>query len=331
MSIKSAPSRARFALGILSLMAAPLFSGAAQAQAVWPMRPIRLIVAYAAGGGADIMARLVAAPLAKELGQPVVVENRAGAGGAIGTDACAKAAPDGYTFCFGSIATHSIIPYLQTVSYDPLKDFAPISLLAYYPSVIAVNPRLPIHNIDELFAYARQHPGMGYGTSGVGTSNHLTGEFLNRRFSLGLTHVPYRGGNQAQTDAIAGQIPVVIDQITAMVPHFESGALRPLLVVGSEKRSPLLPAVPTINEKLLPDFRIQGYQGIFAPAGLPAEIAAKMSETIRHAVDGTDVRQKLIDMGSEVVLSTPEAFATSLRETAPMYRDLVAASGAKAE
>jgi tripartite-type tricarboxylate transporter receptor subunit TctC len=319
----------------LALLAPTLLSpGAmpASAQPAWPTRPVRVIVSYAAGGGADIMARLVAEPLARELGQPVVVENRAGAGGAIGTEACARAAPDGYTLCFGSIATHSIIPYLQSnLSWDPLRDFTPVTNLAYYPTVLAVNPSVPAQTIDELITWLKAHPGTAYGTSGVGSSNHLTGEVLSRAYGLGLVHVPYRGGNQAQADAIAGQIPMVLDQITAMVPQFQARNLRPLLLVGSDHRSPLLPDVPTITERLMPDFRIQGYQGIFAPAGLPDPILRRLNAAIRTAVEGSDVRQKLVEMGSEVVLSTPEAFATYLRDTAPMYREVVTSSGARAD
>jgi tripartite-type tricarboxylate transporter receptor subunit TctC len=325
-------STRRRLLALASAALCLLQASPALAQPAWPNRPVKMIVAYAAGGGADIMARLLAEPLGREIGQPVVIDNRAGAGGAIGTEACARAAPDGYTLCFGSIATHSIIPYMQAnPSYDPLRDFSPITVLAYYPSVIAVNPRLPIRSMDDLLAYARAHPGMAYGTSGIGSSNHLTGEFLSRQFALGLTHVPYRGGNQAQTDAISGQIPLVIDQITAMVPQIASGNLRPLLLVGSDSRSPLLPEVPTVTERLLPDFRIQGYQGIFGPAGLPTPIVTALNAAIRKSVDGTDVRRKLVEMGSEVVLNSPEEFQAALQATAPMYRDLVTASGARAD
>jgi tripartite-type tricarboxylate transporter receptor subunit TctC len=314
--------------GVLAMIAGE----PAMAQTAYPSRPVRIIVSYAAGGGADIMARLVAEPLARELGQPVVIENRAGAGGAIGTEACAHAAPDGYTLCFGSIATHSIIPYMQSgLNWDPLRDFTPITNLAYYPTVLAVNPAVPVRNMAELMDWLKQHPGSAYGTSGVGSSNHLAGEVLSRAFNLRLTHVPYRGGNQAQADAIAGQIPIVLDQITAMVPQFQAGKLRPLLLIGSDQRSPLLPEVPTITESLMPDFRIQGYQGIFGPAGLPDPVVRRLNAAIRTAVDGSDVRRKLVEMGSEVVLSTPEAFATYLRDTAPMYREVVAASGAKVE
>ncbi|MBR0650084.1 tripartite tricarboxylate transporter substrate binding protein [Roseomonas terrae] len=332
MTVAYAVRRTILGLTLVAPALLPLGGTPASAQPAWPSRPVRVIVSYAPGGGADIMARLVAEPLARALGQPVVVENRAGAGGAIGTEACARAAPDGYTLCFGSIATHSIIPYMQSnLSWDPLRDFTPITNLAYYPTVLAVNPSVPARTMDELIAWLKAHPGTAYGTSGVGSSNHLTGEVLSRTFGLGLVHVPYRGGNQAQADAIAGQIPMVLDQITAMVPQIQAGNLRPLLLVGGDQRSPLLPDVPTITERLMPDFRIQGYQGIFAPAGLPEPILRRLNAAIRTAVEGSDVSQKLIDMGSEVVLSTPEAFATYLRDTAPMYREVVASSGARVE
>lgn len=315
-------------LALASLLAALALPGIAAAQE-YPTRPIRLLVAYAPGGGADIMARLLAVPLARELGQQIVVENRTGAGGAIGSEACARSAPDGYTICMGSTATHSILPHLANLPWDPIRDFTAIINLAFQPNVIAVNPNVPVRTLQEFVDWAKRNRGTVYGTSGIGTSNHLAGAYLSSKFDLGMEHVAYRGGNLAQQDAIAGQIPVVLDQITAMVPHFQSGKLRPIAIAGSPRRSALLPDVPTIQEAVLPDFRVESYQAIFAPAGLPAPIVRRLNDAIRNAVNNSDVRQRFIGMGSDPVLNQPEEFAAYLRETSPMYRELVRISGAR--
>jgi tripartite-type tricarboxylate transporter receptor subunit TctC len=300
------------------------------AQEIFPTRPVRIIVSYAAGGGADIMARLLQAPMSRELGQSVLIENRTGGGGVVGTEVCARAAPDGYTLCFGSTTTHSIIPHLQQgLTWDPLRDFTPITNLAFQPNVLAVNPRLPIHTVQEFIEWARRNQGSAYGTSGVGTSNHLAGEYLSKEFGLGLSHVAYRGGNLAQQDAAAGQIPVVIDQITAMLPLIEGGQLRPIVVAGSRGRSPQLPNVPNITETALPDFKVESYQGIFGPAGLPSAVVRRLHDAIVKAANMPDVRRRLVEMGSEIVLNSPEEFTAYLRDTSPMYQRLVGISGAR--
>jgi tripartite-type tricarboxylate transporter receptor subunit TctC len=318
--------RRRSLLGLL--LAAIALPAAAQDN--YPARPIRIIVSFAAGGGADIMARLLQAPMSRDLGQPVVVENRAGGGGVIGTEACARAAPDGYTLCFGSTTTHSIIPHLQQgLTWDPLRDFTAITNLAFQPNVLAVNPRLPIRTMDEFIAYARAHPGSAYGTSGVGTSNHLAGEYLSRQFGLALNHVAYRGGNLAQQDAVAGQIPFVLDQITAMLPLIQSGQLRPIVVAGARGRSPLLPELPNVTEGALPDFKVESYQAIFGPAGLSPTVLARLHGAIVGAASQPDVKRRLEELGSQLVLNSPQEFAAYLRETSPVYQRLVEVSGAR--
>ena len=320
------PIRTRWLLALL--LAAPALPAAAQER--FPTRPIRVIVSFAAGGGADIMARLLQPGMAQELGQSVVVENRTGGGGVIGTEACARAAPDGYTLCFGSTTTHSIIPHLQQgLSWDPLRDFTAITNIAFQPNVLAVTPRLPVRTMPELIDWARRNPGAAYGTSGVGTSNHLAGEYLSRQFGLGLNHVAYRGGNLAQQDAVAGQIPMVIDQITAMLPLIQSGQLRPIVVAGARGRSPQLPDVPNITEGVLPDFRVESYQAIFAPAGLPPAVLERLHAAIVKSASQPEIRRRLEELGSQLVLNRPEEFAAYLRETSPMYQRLVEISGAR--
>ncbi|MBR0648340.1 tripartite tricarboxylate transporter substrate binding protein [Roseomonas terrae] len=305
-------------------------SSPVRAQDAYPSRPVRIIVSFAAGGGADIMARLLAVPLARELGQPVVVENRGGGGGVIGTEACARSPADGYTLCFGSTTTHSIIPHLQQgLTWDALRDFTAITNLGFQPNVLAVTPALPIRNMAELIEWAKRNRGAAYGTSGVGTSNHLAGEYLSRQFDLALNHVAYRGGNLAQQDAAGGQIPIVIDQITAMLPLIQAGRLRPIVVAGSRGRSALLPDVPNITEATLPDFRVESYQALFGPAGLPPAVLARIHDAVVKAVNNSDVRQRFIEMGTEPVLNTPTEFAAYLRDTSPMYQRLVEISGAR--
>jgi tripartite-type tricarboxylate transporter receptor subunit TctC len=308
-----------------------LMGASASAQESYPSKTIRIIVSFAPGGGADIMARLLAVPLARELGQPIIVENRAGGGGVIGTEACARAPADGYTLCFGSTATHSIVPHIQQgLTWDPIRDFTHITNLGFQPNVLAVNPNLPIRTMPELIEWARRNLGAAYGTSGVGTSNHLAGEYLSRQFGLQLNHVAYRGGNLAQQDAAAGQIPIVLDQITAMLPLIQAGRLRPIVVAGSRGRSALLPDVPNITENTLPDFRVESYQALFAPAGLSPVVLERIHGAVLRAVNGSDVRQRFLEMGTEPVLNSPAEFTAYLRETMPVYQRLVEISGARA-
>jgi tripartite-type tricarboxylate transporter receptor subunit TctC len=315
------------ALGAMLMAAMP-----ATAQQAYPNKPIRILVAYAPGGSADIMARLLAEPLARTLGTTVVVENKPGGGGIVGSEACARAPADGYTVCFGSTTTHSILPYLHAgkLPFDALKDFTAITLVGTQPNVIAVNPTIPAKTMPELVAWAKAHPGSGYATAGIGTSNHLIGAYMNKELGLDIAHVPYRSGGLATAAAVAGEVPMVIDQISTVLPFLTSGKLR-AIAVTSPKRSQLLPEVPSITESVLPTVKFDSYQALFAPAGLPVEITHKLNDAVRKALSDPEIRKRHLELGIELVLNSSEEFTAWLRETAPRWQELVVLSGAKVE
>ena len=305
---------------------------AALAQGAYPNKPIRIIVAYAAGGVSDVMARLVAMPLGAELGQSVIVDNRVGAGGSIGTQACASAAPDGYTLCMGSQASLILLPMLvKGTKYDPVKDFTPISLIASAASVLVVNSKSNIRNLNELISMIRANPGIGLGTAGVGTTNHLATIYLNKELGLKIEHAPYKGGVLAVQDVLAGHLPMALDVMNTSLPHIHKGTLVALVQTGTT-RSPSLPDVPTFAETVLPKFRYDSFQGLLGPAGLPPEVVQKLNAALRKTLTTQqDLRAKIIDMGSAPVTNTPEEFAAQIREQAPIFQELVELAGLKAQ
>lgn len=316
----------------LAALAAIQVAMPAAAQQPYPSKPIRLLVAYAPGGSADIMARLLSEPLGRTLGTTVVVENKPGGAGIVGTEACARAPADGYTICFGSTTTHSILPFLHggKLPFDPLKDFTAITLVGTQPNVIAVNPAIPVTTMPELVAWAKTHPGAGYATAGIGTSNHLIGAYLNKELGLDIAHVPYRSGGLATGAAVAGEVPIVIDQISTVLPFLTNGKLR-AIAVTSPRRSQLLPQVPSITEDVLPSIKFDSYQALFAPAGLPPDLVHKLNGAIRTALSDPEIRKRHLELGIELVLNSSEDFTAWLRETAPRWQELVALSGAKVE
>ena len=308
-------------------LALALHCGAALAQGAYPNKPVRIIVAYGAGGVADVMARLVAVPLSAELGQTFIIDNRAGAGGAIGTQACANAAPDGYTLCMGSQSSVILNPMIsKEASYDPVRSFTPISLIAYAPNLLVVNPKLGVRNLDELIRWLRANPGAAWGTSGVGTSNHLMAVYLNRELGLKIEHAPYKGGVLAVQDVLAGHIPMAMDQISSSIAHVRRGTLLALVQSGAT-RSTHLPNVPTFAETLVPKFRYDSFQALLGPAGLPAEVTQKLNLALRKVVATPDIRDKLVDLGGVPITNTPEEFAAQIREQVPLFRELVQLSG----
>lgn len=319
-------------ISILAALAALQMVPPVAAQHAYPSKPIRLMVAYAPGGSADIMARLLAEPLGRALGTTVVVENKPGGAGIVGSEACARAPADGYTICFGSTTTHSILFFLHggKLTYDPLKDFTALTLVGTQPNVIAVNPNIPATTLPELIAWAKAHPGAGYATAGIGTSNHLIGAYLNKELGLDISHVPYRSGGLATGAAVAGEVPIVIDQISTVLPFLANGKLRPIAVT-SPKRSQLLPDIPSITETALPSIKIDSYQALFAPAGLPPNLVHKLNDAIRKALSDPEIRKRHLELGIELVLNSSEDFTAWLRETSPRWQELVALSGAKVE
>lgn len=323
------PSRGRtIAACALALLCAVSGNAGAQ-QGTYPNRPVRLIVAYAAGGVADVMARIVATRLGAELGQHFVIDNRVGAGGAIGTKACVGATPDGYTLCMGSQSSVILNPMLiREANYDPVKSFTPITLIAYAPNVLVVGPKTGVRTVDELMKWLKANPGAAWGTSGVGTSNHLTAIYLNKAFGLRIEHVPYKGGILAVQDVLAGHIPMAMDQISSSLAHVRRGTLVAVLQSGIA-RSTHLPDVPTFAETVFPKFRFDSFQALFGPAGMPPAVVQQLATSIRRILAQPDIAERLVELGGVPAGNAPAEFAQQIRDQVPLFRELVDMSGLK--
>jgi len=297
----------------------------------FPSKPIKLIVTYPPGGGADLMARLVAPRMAETLGQPVVVENKPGAGGQIGAAEVARAAPDGYTILLDA-ANHAVNPSLYaTLPYDPAKAFAPISLLVRFPNVLVVNPQFPAKDVKELIAMAKAKPGsVAFASSGSGSAQHLAGELFRQRAGVDMTHIPYKGGGPALNDVIGGQVPIFFGNMASSLPHVKAGKLRALAITGS-KRSDALPDVPTMAEAGLPDYEVYEWNAIFAPAGTPAPIVAKLAEAIAKALHAPDVRERVASLGGEIAALGPHDTARFVSEQTETWGKVIRAARIKPE
>jgi tripartite-type tricarboxylate transporter receptor subunit TctC len=290
---------------IRALLLSLLFAGTAAAQD-WPAKPIRWIVPYPPGGGTDVIARIVQQRMSEGLGQPIIIENRGGAGGAVGTAEAAKAAPDGYTFLF-TLSSHTINPLLYKLNYDVERDFAPVSLIVSVPQLIAGNPNSPIRTMQDLVAAAKAQPGkLSFASVGNGTPSHIAGELLKLKTGIDIQHVPYKGGGPAVADTIGGQVPLLFVTAAAAMSHVRSGKLRPLAMT-TLKRSPGAPEIPTVAEALnLPDYEVDSWYAMFAPARTPAAVIARMHKEIERVVRVPEVRQKLIEQGGDPVAGPPE-------------------------
>ena len=322
------PFPRRLALGGLALAALPR---AAAAQPAYPNRPIRLIVPFGAGTSTDIMTRLVAPHMSQTLGQPVVIENRPGAGGTVGSDAVAKSPPDGHTLCMGSIASHSVnMSLMPAIPYDVLRDFTPISLVTNAPNLLVVHPGVPARTLPEFLAWARTQRAVSYASAGNGTSSHLAGELLRLRTGLPFEHVPYRSGAQAMTDVVAGHVPMTIYQVTAVLPFVRDGTLR-ALAATSARRLEWTPDVPTVMEQGVPDFDVSAWHGLFAPARLPEPVRDRIFAALRSALDAPDTRPKLLEQGLEPVGMAPTEFRTYLAADIAKWREVVRIAGVKAD
>ncbi|MFN9476585.1 Bug family tripartite tricarboxylate transporter substrate binding protein [Acidovorax sp.] len=276
---------------VLGLAAGPL---AAQD---FPSKPIRFVVPYAPGGTTDLVARTVGAHMAQTLGQPVIIDNRAGAGGNIGMDAVAKAAPDGYTVGMGAISTNALNPHIyKKMPFDPSKDFTAVGLLGNSTIVLEAGPALPVKTVAELVAHAKKSPGVPYATAGAGTSMHLTGVLFAQTSKTDLVHVPYKGSAPLITDLIGGQVPIAFDNLPASLPHIQAGKLRALAVAGAQ-RSPALPDVPTLAEAGLPEAVVEPWFGVYGPAGLPAAVAQRLNKALADALADPAVKDKLLAAG----------------------------------
>ena len=311
-------------------MAAGLACAAAWAQP-YPSKPVRIVVPYAPGGGVDIIARAIGQELTKRLNQQVVIENRTGAGGNIGSDAVAKAAPDGYTLLMASPANTINSSLYTRMPYDPSRDLAPVALIATVPTVLLANRSLPVKDIKQLVALARAKPGaLTYGSGGSGTTEHLAGEMFKSAAGIDMLHVPYKGGAAVLTDLVGGQIALMfVNQVFAL-PYVKAGTVR-ALGVASNERSPALPEVPTFAEAGYPDMRVAVWWGVMGPAGMPKEIVAQLNREIGAALSSPEMKERLQTMSARPIGGTPEQFAAFFADETARWAKVVKSSGAKVD
>jgi len=312
------------ALGVLA-------PGLAWPQA-YPAKPVRLMVPFPPGGSTDIVARIVAQKLGDRLGQQVVVENRGGAGGTIGTEVLAKAPPDGYTLGVASTSTHAVAPSVYTkLGYDPVKDFAPISLVAVSPYLLVVHPDVQVKSLQEFVAYVKARPGkLNYASAGTGSTTHLAMEMLKSAAGLYIVHIPYNGNGPAGTAVIAGQVEALFGSLPAVLPHAKSGRVRPI-AVGTPKRSPSLPDVPTVAESGFSGFDASLWLAIMAPAGTPPAVIDRLHKEIVAVIGSPDAADALAKAGAEPISSTPAELASMVKDGVGKYAKIVKQAGIKAE
>ena len=291
----------------------------------WPTKSVHFIVPYPPGGGTDILARIVQSRLSEVLGQQIVIENRGGAGGAVGTEAAAKSAPDGYTFLF-TLSSHTINPLLYKLNFDVERDFASVTLIVSVPQLIAAYPGAPIKSMQDVVAMAKAQPGkLNFASVGNGTPSHIAGELLKLRAGIDMVHIPYKGGGPAIADTLGGQVPIAIVSMPAAISHVRAGKLR-ALGVTTLKRNPGAPEIPTVAEALnMPDYEVDSWYALFAPAKTPPAIVARMQQAIVRTIQLPDVKQKLLEQGGDTVGSTPEELdrvvKVELRKWAEVIRD----------
>ena len=290
----------------------------------YPSKAVRLIVPFAAGGGNDSVARVVAQQLSRALGQQVIVDNRPGAGGVVGAEAAAKAAPDGYTLFLGGVGSLAVNPVLiQNLPYDALKDFQPIILIASAPSVLVVHPSVPVNTVEELITLARTHPGqVNYASNGNGSSAQIAAVMFETTAGLDLVHVPYKGLSPALNDLLSGRVEMMFSSVVAIMPQIKAGKLRPLAVT-SPTRAALLPEVPTLAESGLPDYRAGSWYGLLAPAGTPPEIINRINAATQQALDQPGVRAQLASEGADPIGGTPEDFTLHIRAELARMKEVV--------
>ena len=315
-------------VGALALLVCT--GGSASAQS-WPAKPVRFIVSYPAGGGVDITARLLGPKLSEALGQPMLIENRAGSGGVIGGEAAAKAAPDGYTFLFDA-SSHSVNPSLQAkMPFDTLKDLAPVSLLLRVPNVLVVNPAVKFDTVKALIADIKLKPGQySYASSGNGSAQHLAAELFKAQAGLFMVHIPYRGGAPAIIDVMSGQVPMFFGNLASASSHIKSGKVKALAVTGG-KRSASMPQLPTIAEAGLPGYEVYEWNALFAPAGTPPEIIERMQREVVKALALPDVRERLAGLGAEIVGGTGAELDSFRRSELTKWAAIIKRAGLKAD
>lgn len=299
------------------------------AQPAFPSKTIRLIAPFAPGGALDLTARVVGQVITEQLGQPVIVDNRAGAAGAIGSEQVARAAPDGYTLLLGATTTHGINPVLQQLSYDPIKDFTPVSLVVTIPHVLVVNPTLPVNTLPDLIKYARSKPGLTYGSAGTGSPHHLAGEMLKIATGIDITHVPYKGSAPAMSDVIAGQVQFMSIELTAAVSQLKAGKLR-AIAIATAKRVPGVD-LPTVGESGVPGFEVTAWYAVYAPARTPRNVVDTLSKAIARGLGSGEAREKLASLNAVTIGSTPEELTVHMRSELARWSKVIKTAGVKAE
>ena len=301
------------------------------AWAQYPSHAIKLIVPFPPAGATDIVGRIVAHKLGERLGQSVVVENRPGAGGSLGSDLAAKSAPDGYTILIATSSTHSIGPVLQKLPYDPIRDFAPITHVANVPNVLVVSPKLPAKTLKEFVALAKAQPGkLNYASSGIGTIVHLNGELFKMLAAVDIVHVPYKGTQLSIPDLASGNVAMLVDSLASALPNIKNGNVRPL-ALNAPKRSALLAEVPTFAEAGMPEFDLYTWFGMFAPAGTPREIVARLQREVVASLKAPDLLERFEAVGAEPVGSTPEQFVERIRSDAARWGEVIKTANVKAQ
>ena len=324
MTFSKLTRRAALALGFTALTV--LGSGIQANAQDFPDRAITLVVPFAAGGSTDVVARIVAQKMSEDLGQQVIVQNVAGAGGNLGADNVARADPDGYTILMGTVATHALNPLiLKTKPYDPEKDFAPISLLVVVPNVLVVNPELPAKTVEELLALLKAKPDeYAYASSGNGTPLHLSGELFKTMAGVNMQHIPYKGAGPALNDVIGNQVPIMFDNLPSSSSHIKAGTLRALAVTTAE-RAPSFPDVPTVAEAGIPGYETYTWNALFAPANTPEPVVARLNEAANKALADPAVVERMKEFSATIVGSTPQELAAhvkaELAKWTPVVRD----------
>lgn len=313
------------AAGVLLALTAP-----AVAQSDYPNRPVRLIIPFPPGGSNDVVGRMIGEQLGKQLGKQVVIDNRGGAGGVIGTELASKAPADGYTLLVISLA-HAVNPSLYKLPYDPIKSFAPIGVMGSGPNVVAVNPQLPVNSIKELVALAKSKPGeIQYASAGVGSFQHLGGELFKLEAGIDMLHVPFKGGGPSMIDVIGGHTKVVFSSLVQTTPHIKTGKLK-ALGVGSKQRSKVLPDVPSVSEAGVPTYEAVNWWGIVAPAGTPQPIIDKLHKALTAAQDSPEVEKQFAAEGAVVVKKSPTEFGAFMVSEMKKWEQVVKKGGIKAE
>jgi tripartite-type tricarboxylate transporter receptor subunit TctC len=309
------------------LVAAAAFASPLQAQE-WPPRTVTIVVPFSAGGTTDMFARIFGQAMQTKTGSAFVVENKAGAGGNIGTGQVAKAAPDGATLLLGTVSTHAINPFLyKTIAYDTEKAFQPVSLIARLPNLLVVNPKIPVKTVSELIDYLKQNPGkLNYASSGAGTSTHLASELFQMMTGTKMNHLPFRSSNDVMNALAGGHVDLAFDNMTLAWPQAQAGTVR-ALAVTSKERSPTAPDVPTLGESL-PGFEATSWHGLFVPAGTPRPIVDRLAAEVKTVFDNSEQKQKLVEIGAVASPMSPEQFAEFIAAERKKWQDVVRASGA---